>query len=130
MTIEARRSIFSRLVLAAIGLSLALVFALWFVTHQTVVSTLNEGAQSQVDVDIAGLVDIYATGGLSELQERIADRIALTPAQGSTPHYLLANESGLRIAGDIDAWPQLDPRVSEAGTIPIGESSQGFARAV
>lgn len=130
MIIEARRSIFSRLVLAAIGLSLALVFALWFVTHQTVVSTLNEGAQRQVDVDIAGLVDIYATSGVGELRERIADRIALTPAQGSTPHYLLANDSGARIAGDIAAWPQLDPRVSEAGPIPIGESAQGFARAV
>lgn len=130
MTKEARRSIFSRLVLAAIGLSLGLVFALWFVTHQTVVSTLNEGAQKEVDVDIAGLVDIYATSGLDELQQRIADRIALTPAEGSTPHYLVADNSGNTIAGDIATWPALDPMVSETGVIPIGEMSQGFARAV
>lgn len=130
MTLEARRSIFSRLVLAAIGLSLALVLALWFITHQTVVATLNEGAAKEVDVDIAGLVDIYATSGLDELRERIADRIALTPAEGNTPHYLLANDSGSALVGDIAQWPALNPMVSETGLIPIGEKSQGFARAV
>lgn len=116
--------------LAAIGLSLALVLALWFVTHQTVLSTLNEGAQNEVDVDIAGLVDIYASNGLEELQSRIADRIALTPSDGNTPHYLLADETGTPIAGDIAAWPELDPMVSETGIIRIGANSEGFARAV
>lgn len=130
MTLEARRSIFSRLVLAAIGLSLALVLVLWFVTHQTVATTLNEGAAKEVDVDIAGLVDIYATSGLDELRARIADRVALTPAEGRTPHYLLANETGERLAGDLARWPALDPMVSEAGAIAIGEKSRGFARAV
>lgn len=116
--------------LAAIGLSIALVLALWFVTHQTVLSTLNQGAENEVDVDIAGLVDIYATNGLSELEQRIADRIALTPSEGNTPHYLLANDAGKRIAGDIARWPQLDAMVSETGIIPIGKTSEGFARAV
>ena len=115
---------------AAICLSLVLVLGLWFITHQTIRSTLNEGAQNEVDVDIAGLVDIYATGGLPELEQRIADRIALTPSEGNTPHYLLANDSGERIAGDLVRWPGLDPMVSETGVIAIGEASQGFARAV
>lgn len=116
--------------MAAIGLSIALVLALWFVTHQTVLSTLNEGAENEVDVDIAGLVDIYASNGLEELEQRIADRIALTPSEGNTPHYMLASNSGARIAGDIARWPQLDAMVSETGIIPIGTSSEGFARAV
>jgi len=118
------------LVLAAIGLSFGLVLALWFVTHQTVLSTLNEGARSEVDVDIAGLVDIYASNGQQELERRISDRVALTPSDGNTPHYLLATNSGEPIAGDIAVWPRLDPMVSETGVIPIGETSQGFARAV
>lgn len=116
--------------MAAIGLTLVLVFALWFVTHQTVVSTLNDGAAKEVDVDIAGLVDIYATSGVEELRQRIADRIALTPQEGSTPHYLLADGAGTAIVGDIAVWPALDPMVSETGVIPIGEMSQGYARAV
>lgn len=127
---EARRSIFSRLVAGAIGLSIVLVIALWFVTHQTVLTTLEDGAAKEVDVDIAGLVDIYATSGLDELSERIDDRIALTPSEGNTPHYLLANDAGEAIAGDIAGWPQLDPMVSETGIVPIGAKSEGFARAV
>ncbi|EAQ27662.1 hypothetical protein NAP1_08717 [Erythrobacter sp. NAP1] len=106
------------------------MLALWFVTHQTVLSTLNEGAESEVDVDIAGLVDIYATSGQGELERRIADRIALTPSEGSTPHYLLADNAGNVIAGDIASWPGLDARVSEAGVIAIGDQSEAFARAV
>ena len=44
--------------------------------------------------------------------------------------FLLANDNGKPLAGDISSWPALDPMVSETGDIPIGESSHGFARAV
>ena len=130
VVIEAKRSIFSRIVWGAILLVLALVAGLWFVTHQTVRATLDEAALTEVDVDLAGLVDIYASGGSPELEQRIADRLALTPSQGSTSHYLLANDAGARIAGDIDAWPALDPQFSETGRVPLGDGSTGFARAV
>jgi signal transduction histidine kinase len=127
---EARRSIFSRLVAGAIVLSLALLAGLWWLTHQTVSTTLQEAARAQVDVDLAGLADIYATGGQAELEARIADRLALTPMEGSAPHYLLADDSGKVIAGDLVSWPSLDPAVSESGVIAIGASSRGYARAV
>ena len=127
---EARRSIFSRLVAGAILLSLALLAGLWWLTHQTVSATLQEAAQTEVDVDLAGLADIYATGGQEELEARIADRLALTPMEGSAPHYLLADDSGKVIAGDLAGWPSLDPTVSESGVIAIGASSKGYARAV
>lgn len=127
---EARRSIFSRLVAGAIVLSLVLLAGLWWLIHQTVSATLQEAAETEVDVDLAGLADIYATGGRAELEARIADRIALTPIEGSAPHYLLADESGRVIAGDLARWPQLDPTVSESGIIAIAANSKGFARAV
>lgn len=128
--IEARRSIFSRLVAGAIVLSLVLLAGLWWLTHQTVSTTLQEAARAEVDVDLAGLADIYATGGQAELEARIADRIALTPLEGSAPHYLLADGSGRVIAGDLPRWPPLDPTVSESGVIAIGTSSKAYARAV
>jgi len=109
--IEARRSIFSRLVAGAIVLSLVLLAGLWWLTHQTVSTTLQQAAQAEVDVDLAGLADIYATGGRVELEARIADRIALTPMEGGAPHYLLADDSGRVIAGDLTTWPALDPTV-------------------
>lgn len=113
----------------AIGLSLALVLGLWALTDQTIRTTLQASAQDQVDVDLAGLVDIYATSGQIELEQRIADRIAITPADGNAPHYLLADDSGRRIAGDIVGWPQLDPGVSEAGDIVLGQNTRGYGRA-
>lgn len=128
--IEARRSIFSRLVAAAIMLSLVLLAGLWGLTHQSVSNTLQEAAEAEVDVDIAGLVDIYATGGRAELEARIADRLALIPTEGAAPHYLLADDRGRVIAGDLARWPALDPAVSESGVITIGANSRGFARAV
>ena len=127
---EERRSIFTRLVWAAGALSLVLVLGLWWTTQQTVRATLEEAARTEVDIDIAGLVDIYASNGRDELAKRISDRIALTPIEGNMPHYLLADDQGQRIAGDLGGWPALDPAVSESGIIPIGESSEGFARAV
>ncbi|MBU7579203.1 MAG: HAMP domain-containing histidine kinase [Porphyrobacter sp.] len=124
------RSIFTRLAGAAILLSLVLLAGLWWLTQVSVGATLQEAARAQVDVDLAGLVDIYATGGQAELQARINDRIALIPAEGNAPHYLLANDRGERIAGDLRKWPLLDPAVSESGVIAIGEGARAHARAV
>jgi len=124
------RSIFARLVWAAAALSTLLCVSLWAVTDQTVRATLEEGARSQIDTDIAGLVDIYATSGKAELAQRIADRVAVTPVEGNAPHYLLADDAGTRIAGDLARWPALDPAVAESGRITIGVRGEGFARAV
>ena len=112
------------------ALSVVLLAGLWWLAHQTVSATLHEAAAAQVDVDIAGLADIYASGGTAELAARIADRIAVTPVDGSTPHYLLADDRGRVIAGDLASWPALDPAVSESGIIAVGNHSRGFARAV
>jgi signal transduction histidine kinase len=124
------RSIFSRLVWAAGGLCAVMLVVLWWTTHQSVRATLEQGARTQVDIDIAGLVDIYATSGREGLAQRISDRVAVIPTEGNAPHYLLADDAGNRIAGDLARWPALDPGVSESGLIPIGQSSRGFARAV
>jgi len=127
---EPRRSIFTRLVAGAMLLSLVLLAGLWWLTHQNVSATLQQAARSEVDVDLAGLADIYASGGEAELAARINDRIALTPTEGSAPHYLLADNAGRVIAGDLARWPPLDATVSESGVIAIGANSRGYARAV
>lgn len=110
-------------------LSLLLVAGLWALTDQTIRATVAGSARKAVDVDLAGLVDIYATGGRAELERRIHDRLAITPSDGSVPHYLLADATGARIAGDIPVWPRLDPGVSESGTIRIGRGTDAYARA-
>ncbi|WP_439470027.1 sensor histidine kinase [Blastomonas fulva] len=129
MTRAARRSIFTRIVVMAIALSGVLVAGLWLVTDQTIRATLEASAREAVDVDLAGLVDIHASGGRDELARRIGDRLMIRPADGSLPHYLLADAKGARIAGDIAAWPALDARVSESGFIRIGNATHVYARA-
>ena len=53
--IEARRSIFSRLVAGAIVLSLVLLAGLWWLTHQTVSTTLQEAARAVLGPGGVGL---------------------------------------------------------------------------
>ena len=106
-----------------------MVAGLWAMTHQTIRATLENAAIEAVDVDLAGLVDIYASSGQAELEKRIADRLALTPSDGGRPHYLLARNSGAKLAGDIGSWPELDPAVSESGEIVIGQGTKAYARA-
>lgn len=125
----ARRSIFSHLVAVAILLAIVLVAGLWVLTDQTIRSTLEHSARKAVDVDLAGLADIHATGGRDELARRIGDRLAITPREGSASHYLLTDLRGAPVAGDIRAWPKLDPAISESGTIRLGEETHAYARA-
>ena len=82
-----------------------------------------------MDVDLAGLVDIYASGGQPELERRIEDRLAITPAGRSQPHYLLTDGDGNPITGDLDRWPDLDPKVSERGAVSVLDGVPVLARA-
>jgi signal transduction histidine kinase len=116
-------------VLLAIGLSVALLLGLWLLTDRTIRDTLDASAREAVDLDLAGLADIHASGGRDELVRRIDDRLAIIPVDGGTPHYLLSDDAGRRIAGDIAAWPPLDPAISEAGKIRLGEGTEAYARA-
>lgn len=127
--IATRRSIFTHIVFLSAILSAVLLLGLWWVTDQTIRETLATSTRNNVDVDLAGLVDIHASGGRAELERRIADRLAVVPVDGSRPHYLLADERGNAIAGDILSWPSLDPAISESGTIAIGDRTQAYARA-
>lgn len=129
MTTKANSSIFTTLVLVAIAVAATMVGGLWLITDQTIRSTLDENARGAVDVDLAGLVDIYASGGIDELESRISDRLALVPANGTRPHYLLLGPEDTRIAGDIGGWPQLDASISERGAFQLGENTQVVGRA-
>jgi signal transduction histidine kinase len=102
---------------------------LWWTTDQTIHETFAASTRESVDVDLTGLVDIYSSGGQVELEKRINDRLALNPTDGVRAHYLLANRSGKRIAGDLTEWPDLDPAISESGEIAIGSRSDAYARA-
>lgn len=111
------------------ALSAVLLLALWWVADQTVRDTFESSTSESVDVDLAGLLDIYASGGIIELEQRIADRLNVVPTDGGRSHYMLTDGSGQKIIGDIDTWPELDPATSESGMIQLGTETQVRARA-
>lgn len=113
----------------AIGLSVILVLGLWGLTDRTIRSSAEASLEEAVDVDLAGLVDIYASGGQDELIRRIEDRMAFTPSVRSAPHYLLADGSGQRLTGDLARWPPLDPKVSENGRFETADGTGVLGRA-
>lgn len=113
----------------AIILPAIAVIALWLLTQLTVATMSDAAVERAVDVDLAGLVDIYASGGNQELVKRIEDRTALTDSSGNAARYLLATNNGQILAGDIDRWPDLDARLSQAGTIDLPSGVAARARA-
>ncbi len=112
-----------------IAVSTAVVLLLWLTTYLTIERSTDMAVKRAVNIDLAGLADIYASGGQQELTARIEDRLALVPADGRRAHYLLANNFGERIAGDISAWPRLSARLSEYGAISLPDGTPVQARA-
>ena len=122
-------SIFGRITLGATLVSVILVTLLWGLTHWTVQASGSAALERAVDVDLAGLVDIYASGGEQELVARINDRLQLAPSVGNRPHYLLLGKGGRRLAGDMQSWPGLDARISESRRIALAGTTDAQARA-
>lgn len=124
-----RHSIFAQIVVWAIFTAAVITFGLWMLTNATIQRTNRQALERAVDVDLAGMVDIYASGGSGELAKRIDDRLALQSRSGNPAHYLLADANGDRVAGDIRRWPGLRAGVSEAAEVRLDGKYRAFARA-
>lgn len=122
-------SLVKRWVRGAIGLTL---IALGLLLAVTIAQSwrASESALSQaVDTDMAGLVDIYAGGGLEELRLRLADRTVLATLDGRQPHYLLGKAGAQVIVGGQDSWPPLSPTTSQEGFVTLADGTPVYARA-
>lgn len=122
-------SIFGRITLGATMVSVLLVALLWALAHWTVRATGDAALDRAVDVDLAGLADIYASGGEAELIARINDRLELVPSEENRAHYLLMGRNDRRLAGDLATWPGLDARISESRRVDLGGIAPAQARA-
>ena len=127
--IRRRTSLATPLVLAVAALALAATALLYAVTAGVIRSETEATLQATVDTDIAALADIYATGGRGELIGRMRDRLALRAAGPDQPHYMLADQSGGPIAGDIARWPMLSAENSQAAFVTLENGAPVFARA-
>ena len=127
--VPGRHSIFAQIVLWAIFTAAEITFGLWLLTDSTIQRTNRLALERAVDLDLAGMADIFATGGAGELSKRIGDRLTLQPRNGNPAHYLLANAKGERIAGDIRHWPDLGIDQSSSSEILLDDEKRAFARA-
>ncbi len=106
-----------------------MVLALWLMADGTIRSMGQDRLARAVDVDLAGLADIYASGSEAELIERIGDRLELISREADRPHYLLARDDGTRLAGDLRRWPMLSAQLSEAGQVRMVNGDAVYGRA-
>jgi len=74
---------------------------------------------AMVDTDLAGLVDIYHSGGKDGLSERIEDRLALSGREADAPYYRLEDAGAKTLAGNLKVWPSLDATLSQSGFIKV-----------
>lgn len=122
-------SVFGRVTLSALLVSLLSTLALFLVVEKIVVDDGRARLAREVDTDLAGLADIYVSGGDAELRARIADRLSVEQQDGEQGWYLLADAQGRRIAGNLDRWPKLSAHVSEARFVTLPDGQRMFARA-
>ena len=129
MVAEASSSLVKRWVRAAIGITLIALGLLLAVTMMQSWRASESALSQAVDTDMAGLVDIYASGGLDELKLRLADRTVLATLDGRQPHYLLGQSGGNVLVGEQDEWPPLSPTKSEEGFVTLADGTEVYARA-
>jgi signal transduction histidine kinase len=123
------RSIFWRLTLLSALTGLMATALLYGATRWAVTTHSNATLTRIVDTDLAGLVDIYASGGLTELDKRLQDRIAFSAKDDDPVHYLLASKDGRILAGDISKWPAISAENSEGAFTRLPGGNPVFARA-
>ena len=121
-------TLFGRLSLWVAVVTILSVIALYAMTYWIVRTETEQQIARAVDTDIAGLADIYISGGAAELSKRLEDRLDLMPSDGER-YYLLASANGKTIAGNIPRWPELSSENSEAAVIALPGSRTIYARA-
>ncbi len=125
----ARHSIFGRLVRWSIVFTLVSLALLFAITIAETWRTSERALAATVDTDMAGLADIYASGGEAELRQRLEDRTALVSIAGRRAYYLLRRHDGAPVAGNVAEWPALSPATSEQGYVELSDGETVYARA-
>lgn len=122
-------SLFRRVTLSAVLVSLLSTLALFLVVQRIVSDDGRAMLAREVDTDLAGLIDIHVSGGEPDLKARIADRLEVDRQDGEHAYYLLADRRGLPIAGNLPAWPDVNAGRSEARHVTLPNGKPMFGRA-
>lgn len=124
-----RKSIAWRIAGAVMLVAIAATALLFAVSWSIVERGTSEALAATVTTDVAGLIDINASGGEAELIRRVQDRKDVVNLEGRRPHYLVARADGTPLAGDIRHWPPLSAALSEQGYVTLADGTPVYARA-
>ena len=122
-------SIFVRLLRRALLLALLALALLLGVTAWESWQATQRSLAAAVDTDVAGLVDIYASGGEDELLARLNDRASVIAISGRQARYMVARPDGTFLGGTVKQWPTLGAGLSEAGFVTLADGTPAYARA-
>ncbi|MGI9419527.1 MAG: sensor histidine kinase, partial [Geminicoccaceae bacterium] len=107
--------------LGLFGLSaLALLGYLYFATA----GFMTQQTEETIQAEIGGLAEQYRTQGLPRLRQVIEQRSAAQPHRASI--YLLTDQAGRWVAGNIDRWPDTAPGEEGWLTFPVTVQPDGL----
>lgn len=112
------RSIVARTAGLASLMALAVAAVLLIAVHRIVALSIEQNVAETVAADLAGLADIFASGGRAELIRRIDDRQDWLALGGTRAWYGL-REQGRPIAGSDVVWPALSAAGSQAKPVVV-----------
>ncbi|WP_066559594.1 sensor histidine kinase [Croceicoccus bisphenolivorans] len=98
-------SIFTRLIAWSIAVCIAVVLVLGALVGAKFEQLATTTQEAAINADMATLLETYRQGGETALVERIEQRLKFRSPTGNAPHYMLVDDSGQRLAGDLSAWP-------------------------
>ena len=105
-TAELLRSTSFRLSLVYMVLFAGSVLLLLGFLYWSTVGYMADQTDATIDAEIVGLAEQYREGGLGNLVNILQERVARDPDSSSV--YLLASPTFTPLAGNIDAWPNVE----------------------
>lgn len=100
-------SIFTRLVAWAIAISIAVVLVLGWIVTAKFQENSDDAVQWSIHNEMDRLSDVLEERGRDELIVYIEDAASIPAPAGSATHYLLLDDDGNRLAGDLAAVPDI-----------------------
>lgn len=118
MTTRQPTSIVWRISIIAVLVAIAAIGVLATLAYRTTREVALATIQRAVATDLAGLVDIHASGGPEELARRLGDRLAISEPPGRRAAYRLTVDD--RMYGNLPPLPKLSSGTSASDWIDVG----------
>ncbi len=123
-------SIFTRLVAWAIAVSIAVVLVLGWLVTTKFERMADATVRWNVDADIRHMTDILNARGRGELIAHIEESADIDRPTGTGNHFLLLDNDGNRLAGDLSQWPEFPGGNPDEASIVLPGGRPAFARSV